>query len=99
MYKDCQSSLFAFRSDFKSAAAHKQGNHQYQAARVDIEVEVTHFTAAAAQKQDYKQNPSAVATAKASAAVFAASAVIKHTVEHSLPPFKYLTCQSNSQYG
>ncbi len=54
MYRRDQSNLFAFGSDFKSAAAHKQGKHQYQAARVDIEVEVTHFTAAAAQKQDYE---------------------------------------------
>ena len=92
--------LFALGSDLKSAAAHKQGEHQYQAARIDIEVEVSHFTAAAAQEQDYQQNPSAVATAETSAAVFAtASAVVKHTVEHSLPPFIYLTCQSNSQYG
>ena len=46
--------LFAFGSEFESAAAHKQGKHQYQATRVDIEVEVAHFTAAAAQKQDYE---------------------------------------------
>ena len=55
MYKrDYRTELFAFGSDFKSAAAYKQGNHQNQATRVDVEVEVSHFTATAAQKQDYE---------------------------------------------
>jgi len=55
MYKGNQISpnlLFAFGSDFKSAAAYKQGKHQYQATRVNIEAEILHFAAATTQKQD-----------------------------------------------
>lgn len=52
MYKEVNQTglLFAFGSDFKSAAAHKQGEHQYQAARIDIEAEILHFATATAQE-------------------------------------------------
>ena len=81
--------LFASATEGNSSAANQKRHHEKQAGGVDVEIEVFHLTAAAAQKQDNEQNPCAVASAKASAAVFAvsASAVVKHSVEHILPPF------------
>ena len=81
--------LFASAAEGNSSAANQKRHHEKQAGGVDVEIEVFHLTAAAAQKQDNEQNPCAVASAKASAAVFAvsASAVVKHSVEHILPPF------------
>lgn len=55
MYRrDYRTELFALGSDFKSAAAYKQGKDQYQATRVDIEIEILHFATATAQEQDYE---------------------------------------------
>ncbi len=81
--------LFASATEGNSSAANQKRHHEKQAGGVDVEIEIFHLTAAAAQKQDNEQNPCAVASAKASAAVFAvsASAVVKHSVEHILPPF------------
>ena len=70
-------------------------------------MEVFHFAASAAQKQYNQQNPSAVATAKATAffATATAVAVVKQSVEHSFTSFSpklgtVLTfAKSISQYG
>ena len=82
--------LFALGRKFQTAASHKQCKHKYQAARIYVEVETLHFAAAAAQKQYDEQNPSAIATAAKATVVAAASAtaVVKQTVEHSVPPFR-----------
>ena len=86
--------LFA-AADGKSAVAEQQCHNQNQATRIDVEMEVFHLAATAAQKQDNQQNPSAVATAKAAAffATATAVAVVKHSVEHFLPPFRRNSAQ------
>ena len=71
--------LFA-TANFQSATAHQQCHHQNQAGWVDVEVEVSNFAPTATQKQHHKQNPSAVATTKATAVVCAAT-IVKQTVE------------------
>jgi len=78
--------LFAV-TEIDSAAANEQCDHENQAAGINREAEISHFSATAAQIQDNEQNPSAVATAQASAFIAAATAavaVIEHSVEHSV---------------
>ena len=77
--------LFAV-AEIDSAAAIQQSKNENQAAGINRQAEISHFATAAAQIQDDKQNPSAVATAQASAffaAATAAFAVIEHSVEHN----------------
>ena len=85
-------SLFAFRTDLHSAAAEQQSDQKDQAARIYAQAKTFKFSTAAAQEQDYEQNPSAVAAATEHSAATAAmtavvsaafaAAVVKHTVEH-----------------
>lgn len=95
--------LFA-TANFQSATAHQQCHHQNQTGWVDVEVEVSNFAPTATQKQHHKQNPSAVATAKATAVVCAAT-IVKQTVEHCylpLPTKGIFFCSNHkptSQYG
>ena len=53
-YAQSSATLFAVAADFESAAAHEQGYSENQATRIYVEVEVSHFSAATTQKQDYK---------------------------------------------
>lgn len=68
----------------KSAAAHQKCQHKNQTAGVDVEVEVSHLSAAAAKEENYQQHPCAVAASEAAALIAAAAAVavVKHSVEH-----------------
>ena len=81
--------LFALGGHLQAAARHEQCQHENQAAGVDVEIEALHFATAAAQEQDDEQDPCAIAaSAKATAvSAAAATAVVKQTVEHSVPPF------------
>ena len=76
--------LFA-TTEIDSAAANQQSQHENQAAGINRQTEISHFATAAAQIQDDKQDPSAVAAAQASAffaAAAAAVAIVEHSVEH-----------------
>lgn len=75
--------LLAVGRQFQAAAGAQQCKHKYQAAGVDVEIEVFQLAAAATQKQDNQHYPSAVASAAAAVVVTAtAAAVVKQTVEH-----------------
>ena len=86
-------------AECQAAAAHKQSDHQDQAARINVDVETLHFATAATKEKYNQQDPCAVASAAAFfAATAAAVTVVEHSVEHSLPPFadflrlSYLAC-------
>ena len=80
--------LLALGGQLQTAACAQKGEHEYEAAGIDVKVEIFQLTAAAAQEQDDKQHPCAIATARAAVvARAAATAVVKQTVEHVLPPF------------
>ena len=80
--------LLALGGQLQTAACAQKGEHEDEAAGIDVKVEIFQLTAAAAQKQDDKQHPCAIATARAAVvASAAATAVVKQTVEHVLPPF------------
>lgn len=46
--------LFAFAGNLQSAARHQERKHQNKAARIDVEIEILHFSATATQEQYYQ---------------------------------------------
>ena len=83
--------LLAAIAKLNSATAEKQCNQENQAAGIHTETKALHLATAAAQEQDDKQNPSAVASAHESATAATAAAVVfvtatvafvEHSVEH-----------------